>query len=68
MRLLATIDDPLIIERILTHLGVPTAGVRAAPEQLLRVAVRGLTPSGVTGAFRKRAAVFRPPCLEARTG
>jgi len=33
MRLLATIDDPLIIEPILTHLGLPTDRVRADPAQ-----------------------------------
>jgi len=31
MRLLATIGDPLVIEPILVHLGLPTDGVRAAP-------------------------------------
>ncbi len=29
MRLLATIDDPLVIEPILAHLGLPTDRVRA---------------------------------------
>jgi hypothetical protein len=33
MRLLATIDDPLIIEPILAHLGLPTDRVRADPAQ-----------------------------------
>ena len=31
MRLLATIDDPLVIEPILTHFGLPTDRVRADP-------------------------------------
>jgi len=31
MRLLATIDDPLVIESILAHLGLPTDRVRTDP-------------------------------------
>jgi hypothetical protein len=31
MRLLATIEDPRVVERILTHLGLPSAPVRPAP-------------------------------------
>jgi len=31
MRLLATIDDPVVIEPILAHLGLPTDRVRADP-------------------------------------
>ena len=31
MRLLATIDDPLVIEPILAHLGLPTDRVRPDP-------------------------------------
>jgi hypothetical protein len=31
MRLLATIDDPLIIDPILVHLGLPADRVRADP-------------------------------------
>ena len=31
MRLLATIDDPRIVEQILTHLGLPSEAVRADP-------------------------------------
>lgn len=31
MRLLATIEDPLVIEPILVHVGLPTDRVRAAP-------------------------------------
>jgi hypothetical protein len=31
MRLLATIEDPRVVEQILTHLGLPSARVRADP-------------------------------------
>ena len=33
MRLLATIEDPRVVEQILTHLGLPSAPVRADPAQ-----------------------------------
>jgi hypothetical protein len=33
MRLLATIDDPRVVEQILTHLGLPSAPVRADPAE-----------------------------------
>ena len=31
MRLLATIEDPRVVEQILSHLGLPTAPVRPDP-------------------------------------
>jgi hypothetical protein len=31
MRLLATIEDPRVVEQLLTHLGLPSARVRADP-------------------------------------
>ena len=33
MRLLATIENPLVIEPILAHLGLPSDRVRAGPAQ-----------------------------------
>ena len=33
MRLLATVDDPRVVEQILTHLGLPSAPVRADPAE-----------------------------------
>ena len=33
MRLLATIEDPRVVARILTHLGLPSVPVRADPAQ-----------------------------------
>jgi hypothetical protein len=33
MRLLVTIEDPRVVEQILTHLGLPSAPVRAGPAQ-----------------------------------
>lgn len=33
MRLLATIEDPRVVEQTLTHLGLPSAPVRADPAQ-----------------------------------
>ena len=33
MRLLATIEDPQVVEQILTHLGLASAPVRADPAQ-----------------------------------
>ena len=33
MRLLATIEDPRVVEQVLTHLGLPSAPVRADPAQ-----------------------------------
>ena len=33
MRLLATIEDPRVVEQILAHLGLPSAPVRAGPAQ-----------------------------------
>jgi len=33
MRLLATIEYPRVVEQILTHLGLPSAPVRAGPAQ-----------------------------------
>jgi len=33
MRLVATIEDPRIVEQILTHLGLPSEPVRADPAQ-----------------------------------
>ncbi len=33
MRLLAMIEDPRVVERVLTHLGLPSAPVRADPAQ-----------------------------------
>ena len=33
MRLLATLEDPRVVEQILTHLGLPSELVRADPAQ-----------------------------------
>ena len=33
MRLLATIEDPRVVEQVLTHLGLPSTPVRADPAQ-----------------------------------
>jgi len=33
MRLLAMIEDPRVVEQVLTHLGLPSAPVRADPAQ-----------------------------------
>jgi hypothetical protein len=33
MRLLTTMEDPRVVEQILTHLGLPSAPVRADPAQ-----------------------------------
>ena len=33
MRLLATIEAPRVVEQVLTHLGLPSAPVRADPAQ-----------------------------------
>ena len=33
MRLLATIEDPRVVEQVLTHLGLPSKPVRADPVQ-----------------------------------
>ena len=33
MRLLATIEDPRVVEQVFTHLGLPSTPVRADPAQ-----------------------------------
>jgi hypothetical protein len=56
MRLLVTIEDPRVVEQILTHLGLPSAPVRAGPAQPPPASTSNLFADTLAGAPARRFA------------